>query len=223
MYAKVDCYKGDFDNNQYPLKDCEITLYTFNNGVYTIAKDLNGNNCVGTTNNEGRLTFQVQDTNFDTGGTIKYFAKETRAPFGYKMLDGYYRVRPTPLQNDAISTPMGLIMFDKIIIIPPKTGGWNEVLLNPYTGNYVAGIFWQNTWGPGYFDNIDWFHKYDGQAWIDLDYHYLPGHITHPSQDASALITDVDLTFVDGHTDNVTRTIKAGNAIGFEYRAIFHL
>ena len=221
MYAKVDCFKGDCDNNQYPLRDCEITLYTLNNDVYTIAKDLNGNDCVGTTDNNGRLTFNVQDTNFDTGGSIKYFAKETRAPFGYKLLDGYWSVRPTPLQNDAISTPMSLLMFDKIIIVPPKFGGWNEALLNPYTGNPLAEIWWQSSYGPGYFDDIHWYYFYSGYAWTESNT-YLPGHIIHPSPDASALITDVDLTFIDEH-DKVTRTIKAGSAVGLEYRAIFHL
>lgn len=223
MYAKIYFFKGDYDNNQYPLKNCEVTLYTYNNGVYTIAKDVDNNDCIGETNNNGRCSFIVNDTNFDTGGTIKYFAKETRAPFGYKLLAGYHRVHPTPNQSDAMVTPMGVIMFDKIIIIPPKTGGWNEVLLNPYTGNAIAEIFWAGPGGPdNYFDRINWYYHDDyGHACTESGT-YLPGHISHPVGDASVLVTEVALTWVDEH-DRVTRTIPAGGNVPMQYMDIFNV
>lgn len=223
MYAKINCYKADFDNNQYPLKNCEITLYTENNGVYTIARDLNGNNCVGETDSNGRCTFMVQDTDFDTGGTIHYYAEETRAPFGYKKIVGKRAVRPTPNQNDAIVTPMTMVMFDKIIVVPPKTGGWNECLLNPYTGNPIANIWWAgNSNSPSYFDRVEWFYYDDtGHATTESGT-YLPGRIIHPTQAASVLITDVNLTWVD-ERDNVTRTVSAGSPVEFNYRDIFNV
>lgn len=225
MYAKVDCYKGDFDGHNYPLKNCEITLYKRVNGVYTIAKDLNGNDCVGMTNNNGRCAFMVTDTDFDSGGTIQYYAEETTAPFGYKRLPGKYPVRPAPTQNDPIVTRMGLLMFDKIIIIPPKTGGYDEALLNPYTGNPIALIWWLSR-GAGsseYFDKIIWTYGYDstGHAVTDTG-SYLPGHIEHPNPSASVLVTDVALTWVD-ERDNVTRSVPAGGNIPMQYIDIFNV
>lgn len=223
MYAKIDCYKADFDDHQYALNDCEITLYKKQNGVYTVAKDLNGNDCVGTTNSHGRVMFQVEDTDFDTGGSIAYYAKETRAPFGYKLITGYHHVLPTPNLNDIVSTPMGLLMFDKIIIIPPKTGGWNEALLNPYTGNPIAEIWWAGSGGPdNYFDRIYWYY-YDnnGHATTETGA-YLPGRILHPTPNASVLVTDVALTWVD-ERDNVTRTVPAGGNVFMLYSDIFNV
>lgn len=226
MYAKVDCYKGDYDGNNYPLKNCEITLYTYNSpGVYTIAKDLNGNDCIGMTNNNGRCAFMVSDTDFDSGGHIQYWAEETTAPFGYKRLTGKFPVRPAPTQNDPIVTRMGLLMFDKIIIIPPKTGGFDEVLLNPYNGNPIAEIWWLSR-GAGssdYFDRIYWYY-YDntGKPTTDTGV-YLPGRILHPTPDASVLVTDVTLTWISGHSDAVTRTIPAGGYVPMQYVDIFNV
>ena len=224
MYAKVDCYKGDFDGHNYPLKNCEITLYRYNAGVYTIAKDLNGNDCIGMTDNNGRCSFMVTDSHFDSGGGIQYFAEETTAPFGYKRLTGKYAVRPTPNQNDPIVTRMGLLMFDKIIIIPPKTGGWNEVLLNPYTGNPIAEVWWlsRSAGSSEYFDRIYWYY-YDntGKPTTDTG-SYLPGRILHPTPDASVLVTDVALTWTD-ERDNVTRTIPAGGNVPMQYVDIFNV
>lgn len=223
MYAKVRCFKGDFDLHQYALKNCEITLYTYNNGVYTVAKDLDGNDCIGETDNRGRCTFMVQDSDFDTGGSIKYFAKETRAPFGYKLLAGYHRVHPTPNQNDAMVTPMGLIMFDKIIIIPPKTGGWNEVLLDPYTGKALAGVWWAGSGGTSeYFDRIAWYYYDNTGHPTTANGSYLPGHISHPHVDASVLITDIALTWEDAN-GNVTRSIPSGGAVPMQYLDIFNI
>lgn len=223
MYAKIDCYKGDFDNNQYPLKNCEITLYKKVNGVLVKAIDMNGNECVGNTNSDGRCTFLVEDTNFDEGGTIEYWAEETKAPFGYKKLSGYLRVRPTPNQNDPIVASMGMIMFDKIIVIPPKTGGWNEVLLNPYTGNPIAEVWWLTKNGPSdYWDRIYWYY-YDNSGKPTTEAgNYLPGHIYHPNPSASVLVTEVGLTWVDKN-DNVTRSIPSGGNVPMQYADIFNL
>ena len=165
MYAKIDCYKGDYDNNQYPLRNCEITLYKSVNGNLVKAQDLNGNDCVGLTDSNGRVTFNVYDTDFDIGGSTVYYAEESSAPFGYKKINGKFRVRPTSTANDPIVTRMGLLMFDKIIIIPPKTGGWNEVLLNPYTGNPIAEVWWlsHGVGSSDYFDRIYWYY-YDNTS-----------------------------------------------------------
>lgn len=223
MYAKIDCYKGDYDNNNVPLKNCEITLYKKVNGVLVKAQDLNGNDCVGLTDAKGRVSFNVYDTDFDIGGNIEYWAQETAAPFGYKRLYGSYPVRPTPTQNDPIVTRMGLLMFDKIIIIPPKTGGWNEVLLNPYTGNPIAEIWWNSRFpNDRNWDRIYWYY-YDntGHATTESGT-YLPGHIAHPTQDASVLVTDVALTWTDVY-DNVTRTVSAGGNMSMNYADIFNV
>lgn len=223
MYAKIDCYKGDYDNNNYPLSGCEITLYKKVNGVYVRAQDLNGNNCVGLTDSKGRVTFDVYDTDFDIGGNIQYMAEETSAPFGYKKINGKFAVRPTPNQNDPIVTRMQLLMFDKIIIIPPKTGGWNEVLLNPYTGNPIAEIWWNSSFpNDRNWDRIYWYY-YDntGHATTESGT-YLPGHIAHPTPNASVLVTDVALTWRD-ERDNVTRTVSAGSNMPMNYADIFNV
>ena len=133
MKLHVKLVKSDFDNHEYVLKNAEITIYA-DEKCTQIAKDINGNDCVGTTNEKGEVEFTI--LTYDENQT--FYAKETKAPFGYKICDTVIPIKGTAYytstsdktdytETDASKESAGvcainLKMFDKIIIIPPKTG-----------------------------------------------------------------------------------------------------
>ena len=130
----VKLVKSDFDNHQYNLKNAEITIYE-DKKCTKVVKDINGNDCVGTTNKNGEIEFII--TTYDENKS--FYAKETKAPFGYKICDEVIEIKgiayhngQTASKTDYIESTsekesagvcaINLKMFDKIIIIPPKTG-----------------------------------------------------------------------------------------------------
>lgn len=133
MKLHVKLVKSDFDNHEYVLKNAEITIYA-DEKCTQIAKDINGNDCVGTTNEKGEVEFTI--LTYDENQI--FYAKETKAPFGYKICDTVIPIKGTAYytstsdktdytETDASKESAGvcainLKMFDKIIIIPPKTG-----------------------------------------------------------------------------------------------------
>ena len=133
MKLHVKLVKSDFDNHEYVLKNAEISIYV-DEKCTQLAKDINGNDCVGTTNEKGEVEFTI--LTYDENQT--FYAKETKAPFGYKICDTVIPIKGTAYytstsdktdytETDASKESAGvcainLKMFDKIIIIPPKTG-----------------------------------------------------------------------------------------------------
>ena len=134
MRLHVKLVKSDFDNHEYVLKNAEITIFT-DEKCTQIAKDINGNDCVGKTNEKGEVEFII--VTYDENQI--FYAKETKAPFGYKICDTVIPIKGTPYYNGTTDNKtdyteesslkesdgvcaINLKMFDKIIIIPPKTG-----------------------------------------------------------------------------------------------------
>ncbi len=133
MKLHVKLVKSDFDNHVYVLRNAEITIFTDENCTQ-IAKDINGNDCVGKTNENGEVEFII--ITYDENQI--FYAKETKAPFGYKICNTVIPIKGSPYygasedktdytedtslkESDGICA-INLKMFDKIIIIPPKTG-----------------------------------------------------------------------------------------------------
>lgn len=215
MYTKIECFKGDFDNHLYPLKNCEITLYTDPLGK-NIATDLNGNPCVGLSDANGKVNFEVYDTNFETGGLNKYYYSETKAPFGYKKINGVFRVQPTPSLNDAMLSVATLMMFDKIIIIPPKA--YPDYLMNPFdTNQTIAGIFTNYSNGVYFGDSVVWwYYDNNGQPTLTPSGGRIPGHYVHVQGDIYTFVTEMQITWKSG------RILYPGDPVPVEYRDIFY-
>ena len=134
MRLHVKLVKSDFDNHEYVLKNAEISIYV-DEKCTQLAKDINGNDCVGMTNEKGEVEFII--ITYDENQT--FYAKETKAPFGYKICEDVIPIKGTAYYDGATNTKttfteadmaresdgvcaINLKMFDKIIIIPPKTG-----------------------------------------------------------------------------------------------------
>jgi LPXTG-motif cell wall-anchored protein len=133
LLLHVKLIKSDFDNHEYVLKNAEISIYV-DEKCTQLAKDINGNDCVGMTNEQGIVEFIICTYDKDQ----VFYAKETKAPFGYKICEdiipihasAYYgnvNTTTTFTETDAHRESAGMAainlkMFDKIIIIPPKTG-----------------------------------------------------------------------------------------------------
>ena len=134
MKLHVKLVKSDFDNHVYVLKNAEISIYV-DEKCTQLAKDINGNDCVGKTNEKGEVEFII--ITYDENQL--FYAKETKAPFGYKLCEDVIPIKGTAYYDGATNTKttftdndmsresdgvcaINLKMFDKIIIIPPKTG-----------------------------------------------------------------------------------------------------
>ena len=120
LLLHVAVQKSDFNNHSYMLKNAEITIYS-DKECTTIAKDVNGKDCVGLTGEDGMVHFTI--LTYDVNSV--FYAKETKAPFGYKINEDVFEVHPTTDRSKDESAGQCLIniqILDKIIVIPPKTG-----------------------------------------------------------------------------------------------------
>lgn len=110
----IQIAKMDFDNVSYYLAGAEITVYT---GDGQVARDVNGNECIGVTGADGKVEFQIM---YQEGQT--YYAMETKAPAGYQLNTDKFDITPTDTKAYGTTEIIPISIFDKMIIIPPKTG-----------------------------------------------------------------------------------------------------
>lgn len=150
LVLHIQIAKADKDNVAYFLKDAEITIFYAEldeagelikdedgNIIYKVAKDVNGADCVGMTDENGNVDFSVVLDRDD----IKYFAKETKAPEGYNICDDYFEVVPDESREDLGTCLININILDAIIIIPPKTGdNMNLALISVLAALSVIGI-----------------------------------------------------------------------------------
>ena len=127
-WLDIQIGKVEWDNIKYYLKGAEITLYTSDGAV---AKDQNGNDCVGVSDENGHVSFTVV---YDP--EISYYAKETKAPAGYEINENKFDIVAVYGENgepipDTLTIPIEI--RDKKIIVPPSTG---DLLDNKYV--YIA-------------------------------------------------------------------------------------
>ena len=113
----VKIAKADKDNVKYYLKGAEITIF---NKDGSIAKDVNGKDCVGVTDENGLVEFTVpyvEDVN-------SYYAQETKAPNNYQLNSDKFEFKNTNDKEDWDTDLVKINILDSTISIPPtpKTG-----------------------------------------------------------------------------------------------------
>ncbi len=111
-YVAVE--KVDAQNPNKKLKGAEITLFTKDG---KIAKDVNGKDCVALTDEKGMVVFEVE-YNEDMGG---YYAKETKAPLGYRINSKHHKVVLSEDYNFAKENPVKIVVNDEALPIIKKT------------------------------------------------------------------------------------------------------
>ena len=104
----VSAKKVDAQNTSKTLKGAEITLFNADN---TVAKDVNGKECVGTTDENGVITWNVE-FNGDNGG---YYVKETGAPTGYRINNNKYAVELSEDYDFAQNNPVIIVVNDEAL------------------------------------------------------------------------------------------------------------
>lgn len=104
----VAAKKVDAQNTSKTLKGAEITLFNADN---TVAKDVNGKECVGTTDENGVITWNVE-FNGDNGG---YYVKETGAPAGYRINNNKYAVELSEDYDFAQNNPVIIVVNDEAL------------------------------------------------------------------------------------------------------------
>lgn len=117
LWLRVMIEKSDFNNHSYRLKNAEITIYE-DKECTKIAKDINGNDCVGKTGADGLVEFVIITYDRDQ----IFYAKETKAPFGYKLCKDIFEVKADDSRESAGVCKIDIKILDMIIVIPPKTG-----------------------------------------------------------------------------------------------------
>lgn len=105
----VTIAKADAEKVKYFLKGAEITVFDKDGNI---AKDKNGKQCVGLTDENGNVTFTVL---YSEGS--KYYAQETKAPKGYQINKDKFEVKPKVY--DKRSVDISISILDKALVIPP--------------------------------------------------------------------------------------------------------
>ena len=127
MDLEVSIVKADKDNTSKVLKGAEITVF---NADGTIAKDKNGKDAVGVTDENGKVTFKLA---YDQDNEM--YVMETKAPEGYTLSTEKYPVKRTGKDKLGVDQISITVLDDKV----PPTGVQSNMLV--YAGVLiVAGI-----------------------------------------------------------------------------------
>ena len=86
-YVKVKIAKVDKTKPSKMLAGAEITIF---NADGTVAKDINGKECVGITDKDGLVWFHLYQNPWD-----HYYAQETKAPEGYALCSDKFQIYAT--------------------------------------------------------------------------------------------------------------------------------
>lgn len=115
LEVQIKIIKKDADTS-YPLKGAEFILYNQND---EIVKDKLGNDCIGLTDENGIVIFEIF-----TNTEWTYYTKETKAPAGYKLEDK--KIELTSNEDKKLISNVSIDVFNSTINIPPvppvKTG-----------------------------------------------------------------------------------------------------
>lgn len=109
--ARNTCYiaveKQDAEHPEKKLAEAEFALY---DGADQIVKDVNGEECIGITDENGELLWQVT---FD-GSMDGWYVKETKAPEGYQLNSEKFAVKVSKDYDFARENPIRLVVRDVI-------------------------------------------------------------------------------------------------------------
>lgn len=120
----VSAIKVDAQDPDKYLKGAEITLFRPDG---TVAKDVDGNDCVGVTDGEGVITWHVEyNEDMENGG---YYVQETDAPTGYRMNHNKYEVVLSEDYDFAEDNAIRIVVND-------------EALPTIVTGVYNSPVAW---------------------------------------------------------------------------------
>ena len=120
LLLDVRIAKADKDKINYYLKGAEITVF---NADGTIAKDVNGNDCVGITDENGQVAFMLL---YDEDNI--YYVQETKAPAGYNINPDKFEVTLTGEDKLGVDL-IAINILDEALIIPPQTGDNSNLAL----------------------------------------------------------------------------------------------
>jgi len=123
----VSAVKVDAQDQTKLLPGAEITLFLKDG---TVAKDINGNDCKGTTDGQGVITWNVE-YNGDLGG---YYVQETAAPQGYRINSNHYDVTLSEDYDFAKDNAVKIVVNDEAAPIDEGS--------SPDTGDKTAPIVW---------------------------------------------------------------------------------
>ena len=132
---RVQLYKVDYNNNTHYLKDAEFTIFREDG---TIVNDVNGNPCVGVTDENGFLEFKIL---YEEG--TSFYVQETKPPRGYNINKDKFPITPTNenVTDEGENVLKVPIRIADIIIIPPRTGdSFNPVYYIVLTVLGISGV-----------------------------------------------------------------------------------
>ena len=115
----VTIAKADAENINHFLKGAEITVF---NQDGTVAKDKDGKDAVGVTDENGKVSFKLA---YDQDNEM--YVMETKAPEGYELSTEKYPVKRTGKDKLGVDL-ISISVFDNAIVIPP-TGVESNPLL----------------------------------------------------------------------------------------------
>ena len=117
MDLELSIVKADKDNTSKVLKGAEFTVY---NQDGTVAKDKNGKDAVGVTDENGKVTFKLA-YNQDN----EMYVMETKAPEGYTLSTEKYPVKRTGKDKLGVDQVTITVLDDKV----PPTGVKSNALV----------------------------------------------------------------------------------------------
>lgn len=126
MDLELSIVKADKDNTSKVLKGAEFTVY---NQDGTIAKDKNGKDAVGVTDENGKVTFKLA---YDQDNEM--YVMETKAPEGYTLSTEKYQVKRTGKDKLGVDQVTITVLDDKV----PPTGVKSNALV--FAGIAVVAV-----------------------------------------------------------------------------------
>lgn len=126
MDLELSIVKADKDNTSKVLKGSEFTVY---NQDGTIAKDKNGKDAVGVTDENGKVTFKLA---YDQDNEM--YVMETKAPEGYTLSTEKYPVKRTGKDKLGVDQVTITVLDDKV----PPTGVKSNALV--FAGIAVVAV-----------------------------------------------------------------------------------
>ena len=121
LQLHVKIAKADKDDIKYFLKGAEITIFDKDD---KIVKDIDGNDCVGVTDENGEVNFTIL---YDEDNS--YYAKETKAPNGYHINEDKFEIKPTGDRESLGTDLIKITILDSIIVIPPVPKTFDVILI----------------------------------------------------------------------------------------------
>lgn len=126
MDLELSIVKADKDNTSKVLKGAEFTVY---NQDGTVAKDKNGKDAVGVTDENGKVTFKLT---YDQDNEM--YVMETKAPEGYTLSTEKYPVKRTGKDKLGVDQVTITVLDDKV----PPTGVKSNALV--FAGIAVVAV-----------------------------------------------------------------------------------